>query len=184
MTISGIRGSGEVLITTAADKDPSGRKHKIEWFIRMLFNKERVQQTWKLLPKPTTNKNSRTYSYSIKRDNCITFIGKFSNGPWGLDSQACPTFAVLPRLCCWQLRYALEQGSVNYSPQANSSPWIFFFVNKFLLEHNHAYLFMYRLSLLLHPSGRAEELPQTLSPTEPETLTIWPRTEKVYWFLV
>ena len=56
----------------------------------------------------------------------------------------------------------------------------FFFVNKFLLEHNHAYLFMYSLSLLLHPNGRAEELPQTLSPTEPETLTIWPRTEKVY----
>ena len=58
--------------------------------------------------------------------------------------------------------------------------FFFFFVNKFLLEHNHAYLFMYRLSLLLHPNGRAEELPQTLCPTEPKTLTVRPRTEKVY----
>ena len=121
-------------------------------------------------PKPTTNKNknSRTYSYSIKRDNCMTFIWKFSNGPWGLDSQACPTFTVLPRLCCWQVRYALEQGSINYSPQANSGPGTFF-VNKVLLGHSHAYLD--RLSLLLHPNGRTEELQQ--KPCVPQSLKHW-----------
>lgn len=79
--ISGIRGRGEVLIARAADGDPSSRKHKIECFILMLFNKVSTNLETNMLPKPKTNKNSRTYSYSIKRDNCITFIGRFSNGP-------------------------------------------------------------------------------------------------------
>lgn len=112
--------------------------------------------------KPTTNKNktSRTQSYSLTGNNCRTFIWRFSNGPQGLDSHPCPAFTVLPRLCCWQVRYALEQDSVHYNPKANFCSWTFLLCFCFQIRFCwKSCLFVYVLSTrLLQPNGRVEAL--------------------------
>lgn len=92
MIISGIRVGGRSSILEQQMGTPLVGNRKLNGLFwcsstRKGFNKSENKHAL----KPKQTKNSRTYSYPIKGDNCITFIGKFSNGPWGLDSQACPT---------------------------------------------------------------------------------------------
>lgn len=175
----------KILITIAVDWD-SSKKHKIQWLVLMLFNKERLQQVWKKkrhAKKPTTNKNSQMYSYSFTGDNCITFDRRFSNGPWGLDSHPCPIFTVLPRSCCWQVRYAVEQGSVNYSPQANSGSRTSF-VTVFPGTQSCPFVSVLSITAFAAQWHSGRVATETVRPTEPKTLIIWPFIEKVNQFPV
>ena len=111
---------------------------------------------WTRMLGTTFHRNSRKCrKMSITGEQTNWFIATLSNNIAGVS-----------RLC---------------SPWVKSSP-LLVFINKVLLECNHAHLFKYCLCLLLDQNSRVLAT-ETIWAAKPKIFTICPFTDKVCWAL-